>query len=75
MPRGDPMPWEHGAMTLDVRLATDRDVPGIAALEARHYVGNLDPAEVRTDSSPSRTPRSGSAARGQRQGACRGERG
>lgn len=33
-------------MTLDVRLATDRDVPGIAALEARHYVGNLDPAEV-----------------------------
>jgi hypothetical protein len=31
-------------MTLDVRLASDRDVPGIAALEARHYVGNLDPA-------------------------------
>ena len=32
-------------MTLDVRLATDRDVPGLTALEARHYIGNLDPAD------------------------------
>jgi hypothetical protein len=32
-------------MTLNIRLATAGDVPGIAALEARHYVGNLDPAE------------------------------
>lgn len=36
---------DDGRMTLDVRLATPRDIPGIAALEARHYVGNLDPAE------------------------------
>lgn len=35
-------------MTLDVRLATEHDVPDIAALEARNYVGNLDPAD-RTD--------------------------
>lgn len=32
-------------MTLDIRLATAGDVPGIAELEARHYVGNLDPGE------------------------------
>ena len=32
-------------MTVVVRLATASDVAGIAALEARHYVGNLDPAE------------------------------
>jgi hypothetical protein len=33
-------------MTLYVRLATARDVPGIAELEARHYIGNLDPADT-----------------------------
>jgi len=33
-------------MTLVVRLATARDVPGIAELEARNYFGNLDPADT-----------------------------
>jgi hypothetical protein len=33
-------------MTLVVRLATARDVPGIAELETRNYIGNLDPADT-----------------------------
>ena len=33
-------------MTLAVRLASARDVPGIAELEARNYIGNLDPADT-----------------------------
>lgn len=34
-------------MTSDVhiRLATQRDVPGLTALESRYYIDNLDPAE------------------------------
>jgi hypothetical protein len=33
-------------MTLAVRLASARDVPGIAELEARNYIGNLEPADT-----------------------------
>lgn len=34
-------------MTADfrVRLATQRDVPQLAALESRYYIGNLDPTD------------------------------
>lgn len=28
-----------------IRLATQRDVPGLTALESRYYIGNLDPDE------------------------------
>jgi hypothetical protein len=40
------MLWKHRSMTLVVRLATARDVPGIAELETRNYIGNLDPADT-----------------------------
>lgn len=36
---------DHEAVTPHIRLAGPGDVDGLVALEARHYVGNLDPAE------------------------------
>ena len=41
------MATKNGRMTSDVaiRLATRQDIPAVMALEARYYVGNLDPSE------------------------------
>lgn len=37
--------WDYGTVTPEVRLANRGDIDGLVALQARYYIGNLDPAE------------------------------